>query len=177
MDTSLVLDKSNKDWMAAMTATGVRHYIYPVHLSQVRGRGGGSVIATGPGHAEGRREWRHWRLEGRRSRWLTLVCPWLVHVSVCLLGLRVHAVAVGRALHPALQVHRTPGTDRPPPPGAGVWAVVAEQGFAAVYVWYLCALCVLLQYDYAFRFVSSCVSDTDLTPEEGQVHTDTPHHQ
>lgn len=35
MDTSLVLDKSNKDWMAAMTATGVRHYIYPVHLSQV----------------------------------------------------------------------------------------------------------------------------------------------
>lgn len=100
----------------------------------------------------------------------------LLHVwrgSSYLSGLRVHAVAVGRALHPALQVHRAPGTDRPPPPGAGVWAVVAEQGFAAVYVWYLCALCVLLQYDYAFRFVSSCVSDTDLTPEEGQVHRHT----
>jgi hypothetical protein len=25
------------------------------------------------------------------------------------------------------------------------------------------------QYDYAFRFVSSCVSDTDLMPEEAQV--------
>jgi hypothetical protein len=25
------------------------------------------------------------------------------------------------------------------------------------------------QYDFAFRFVSSCVSDTDLSPEEAQV--------
>jgi hypothetical protein len=35
MDTSLVLDKSNKEWMDNMT-TGVRHYLYPIHLSQAR---------------------------------------------------------------------------------------------------------------------------------------------
>jgi hypothetical protein len=32
------------------------------------------------------------------------------------------------------------------------------------------------QYDFAFRFVSSCVSDTDLMPEEAQVGIEKQHH-
>jgi hypothetical protein len=36
-ETSLVLDKGNKEWMSSMI-TGVRHYVYPVHLSQASAR-------------------------------------------------------------------------------------------------------------------------------------------
>jgi hypothetical protein len=34
LETNVILDKSNKEWQRNMT-TGVRHYLYPVHLSQV----------------------------------------------------------------------------------------------------------------------------------------------
>ena len=80
LDTSLVLDKSDREWMANMT-TGMRHYLYPIHLSQAF----------------------------------------------------VFSASLSSALYMLL------------------FKFMAHQ------------------YDFAFRFVSSCVSDTDLLPEEAQV--------
>lgn len=80
LDANVVLDKSNAEWQGNMT-TGMRHYLYPIHLSQAF----------------------------------------------------VFSPSLASALYMLLFKFMS------------------------------------RQYDFAFRFVSSCVSDTDLLPEEAQI--------